>query len=328
MSNKKGKGSHKKAKTSQNKPKVSHNEVKMSHTVVGLFNNRNSAQTAKQELIQQGFTAENIDVSHKAATGSADTATTQIETTESATTQIEITDSVGNFFASLFGNDETTARNYTDAAGEADAILTVHTDSDERARQVVAILDHNGAIDIDAASPQHAQRNLTETTETTSQNTAHSSETPTRKSAQTAKTTDHNHAKVQNETAIPVIEEQLLVGKREVESGGARIRSRIIEKPVEASVRLREEHVVVNRRPVNRAVTDADLASVKEGDIQITESAEVPVIAKEARVVEEVVVGKNVTERQETIRDKVKRTDVDVEEVNIDTTARSANNKS
>jgi uncharacterized protein (TIGR02271 family) len=289
----------------------------MSYTVVGLFNNRNAAQAAKQELIQKGFTAENIDVSHRATTGGDNTTTqgaaTQNSTTKNSTTQIEITDSVGNFFESLFGGDESTARKYTDAAGDADAILTVHTDSDERARQAAAILDHNGAIDIDATSSQHSQRNLTETT--------------TRNTPQTAETTQYNAANVQSETAIPVIEEQLQVGKREVESGGARIRSRIIEKPVEASIRLREEHVVVNRRPVDRVVTDADLASVKEGNIQITESAEVPVVAKEARVVEEVVVGKNVTEHQETIRDTVKRTDVDVEEVNTDTTARSVNNK-
>ena len=283
----------------------------MSHTVVGLFNNRNAAQAAKQELIQNGFTTENIDVSHRATTGADSTAT------QSATTQIEVTDSVANFFESLFGGDETTARNHTDAAGDADAIVTVHTDSNEKARQAAGILDRNGAIDIDAASSQHSQQNLTETTKTTTQNTAH-----------TAEKTTHNAANVQNETAIPIIEEQLQVGKREVEKGGARIRSRIVEKPVEASVRLREEHIIVNRRPVNRAVTDTDLASVKEGDIKITERAEVPVVAKQARVVEEVTVGKNVTEHQETIRDTVKRTDVDVEEVNTETKTRSADNKS
>ena len=98
----------------------------MSHTVVGLFSNKNAAQAAKQELIQKGFTAENVDVSHRATTQGADTTTTQSATTQSATTQVEVTDSVGNFFESLFGGDETTAKNYTDAAGDADVILTVH----------------------------------------------------------------------------------------------------------------------------------------------------------------------------------------------------------
>jgi uncharacterized protein (TIGR02271 family) len=121
-------------------------------------------------------------------------------------------------------------------------------------------------------------------------------------------------------TAIPVIEEQLQVGKQQVESGGARIRSRVIERPVEASVRLREEHVVVNRHPVNRPVTDADLANFKEGDIEIRERSEEAVVGKQARVVEEVEVGKQVTEREENVRDTVRRTDVDVQETDTDVT--------
>lgn len=285
----------------------------MSHTVVGLFNNRNEAQAAKQELIQKGFIPDNVDVSHKRATSDNTTTTTD---TVATTTQVEVTDSVGNFFSSLFSGDETTARNHSNAAGDADAILSVHTDSAEKATQAAEILDRHGAIDIDAAASQHSQQHLTDTTVTSARNNAHTSEA-----------TAQNTAHVQGETAIPVIEEQLQVGKREVESGGARIRSRIVEKPVEASIRLREEHVVVSRRPANRPVTDADLANVKRGDIELTESAEVPVVAKEARVVEEVVVGKNVTEHQETVRDTVKRTDVEVEEVKTDTTARHADNK-
>lgn len=289
----------------------------MSYTVVGLFNNRNAAQAARQELIQKGFTAENIDVSHKAATGGADANTTQSATTKSTTTRIEVTDSVGNFFKSLFGGDETTARNYTNAAGDADAILTVHTDSDERARQAAGILDHNGAIDIDAASAQHNRQNLTPTDHTTTRNTAHSPETTMR-----------NAARNQGETAIPIIEEQLQVGKQTVEIGGARIRSRIVERPVEASVRLREEHVVIERHPVNRAPSNADLASFTEGSIDIIERAEVPIVNKQARVVEEVAVGKNVTEHEETVRETVRRTEVDVKEVNRETTARDVDNKS
>ena len=53
-----------------------------------------------------------------------------------------------------------------------------------------------------------------------------------------------------------------------------------------------------------------------EGTIEVTETSEVPVISKEARVVEEVVVGKTATDRTETARDTVRRTDVDVELIN------------
>ena len=277
----------------------------MTHTVVGLFESSSQAQLAMQELLQAGFTQENIDFSNRRYSDTGEVARSSdgpISGTHS-TTEVspspEFAHSVGNFFRSLFGDDETTVNNYTNAASDAEAILTVHVDSDEKARQASAILDRFDAIDVDERGSQYSgAQNL-------SQNTA------------TART------QTEGEIAIPVIEEELQVGKREVERGGARIRSRVIEKPVEASVRLREEHIVVNRQPVNRAVTDADLTNFKEGDIELTERAEEAVVGKQARVVEEVTVGKNVTEHDEVVRDTVRRTDVEVDEVETDITNRS-----
>jgi uncharacterized protein (TIGR02271 family) len=117
------------------------------------------------------------------------------------------------------------------------------------------------------------------------------------------------------ETTIPVVEEELQVGKREVERGGVRVESRVEEKPVSQEVNLREERVHVERRPVDRPVTEDDKA-FREGSFEVTERAEVPVVAKTERVVEEVVVGKQVEEHTETVRDTVRRTDVEVHEVN------------
>jgi uncharacterized protein (TIGR02271 family) len=122
---------------------------------------------------------------------------------------------------------------------------------------------------------------------------------------------------------IPIIEEDLEVGKREVDSGGLRIQSRIVETPVEEHVTLREEHVHVERRPADRAVTDSDLANIKEGEIDVTTRGEEAVVNKRARVVEEVEFGKQVTEREETVRDTVRRTDVEVEEFGTDATGDS-----
>ena len=96
---------------------------------------------------------------------------------------------------------------------------------------------------------------------------------------------------------IPVVEEDLSVGKREVERGHVRIFSRVTEHPVEESVRLREEKVTVERRPADRPATDADFAAAGKDVIEMTETAEEPVVSKRARVVEEVVVQKEATER-------------------------------
>jgi uncharacterized protein (TIGR02271 family) len=120
------------------------------------------------------------------------------------------------------------------------------------------------------------------------------------------------------EVVIPVVEEELQVGKRQVERGGVRIASRVLEQPVEQAVQLREEHVTVERHPVDRPVTDADRAAFQEGAIEVTERAEEPVVAKQARVVEEVVVSKDVEQRTETVQGTVRRTDVDIEEEEAD----------
>ena len=125
------------------------------------------------------------------------------------------------------------------------------------------------------------------------------------------------------QTAIPIVEEELTVGKRSVDAGGVRVYRRVVDIPVEQQVTLREEHAFVDRRPVDRAVTDADLLSQGERVIELTETEEQAVIGKEARVVEEVRVGKEGVDRTETVRDTVRHTEVEVEEVDPAVTNRS-----
>jgi uncharacterized protein (TIGR02271 family) len=115
------------------------------------------------------------------------------------------------------------------------------------------------------------------------------------------------------EVTIPVVEEDIAIGKREVERGHVRIYSRVTEQPVEESIRLREEKVTVERRPVDRPATEADFAAAGKEVIEMTEKVEEPVVTKRARVVEEVVVHKDVTEHTETVRGTERHTDVDVQ---------------
>lgn len=119
----------------------------------------------------------------------------------------------------------------------------------------------------------------------------------------------------EGDKTIPIIKEDLNVGKREVETGATNIRTRIVERPVEEHIKLREEHVDVERRPVNRPATEADMANAKEGELNITERAEEAVVNKEARVVEEINLRKEVTEHDETIRDTVRNTEVDIDKL-------------
>ena len=131
------------------------------------------------------------------------------------------------------------------------------------------------------------------------------------------------------QTAVPVVEEQIDIGKREVLQGGVRVKTHVEEKPVAKDVTLREEHVRVERRPADRPATEADFAKAREGTVDVTESREVPVVNKQAHVVEEVVIGKDVKQHTETVRDTVRRTDVEVEKVdNPDAASKSTSQRS
>jgi uncharacterized protein (TIGR02271 family) len=118
------------------------------------------------------------------------------------------------------------------------------------------------------------------------------------------------------ENRIPIIEENLNIEKKEVQTGGQRIRSRIVERPVEETIRLRQEHVKVERNPVNRPANEGEIGNFKEGTIEVTENAEIPIVNKEARVVEEVNVFKDVDEKQEVIKETLRNTEVEADELN------------
>ncbi len=118
-----------------------------------------------------------------------------------------------------------------------------------------------------------------------------------------------------DETRLDVVEERLRIGKREVQRGGMRVRRVVTERPVEEQVTLRDETIRVDRRPVDRTLDSAEGDLFSEKTYEFTETDEEAVVAKEAHVVEEVVVGKDVETRTETVRTTVRRTDVEIEEI-------------
>ena len=113
---------------------------------------------------------------------------------------------------------------------------------------------------------------------------------------------------------IKIMEERLRVGKREVAGGAVRIRSYIVERPVEEQVTLHEEKVTIDRRPVDRAATQADFGAFQERTIEARATSEEAVVSKDARVVEEISLNKTASDRVETVRDTVRKTEVEIED--------------
>ena len=155
----------------------------------------------------------------------------------------------------------------------------------------------------DANMPVAAQNSETQSSQTQD---AQTHEAQTRDAQPPVRSVDN--------AVVPIVQEDLVVGKREVDRGGVRVFRRVVEEPVSETLNLHTERVVIDRRPADRAVNDADLAT---GDrtIELTETAEVPVVTKTARVVEEVRVGVEATERTETFQDTVRHTEVEMKSV-------------
>ena len=97
-----------------------------------------------------------------------------------------------------------------------------------------------------------------------------------------------------DEARLAVAEERLIVGKREISRGGVRVRRVVTEVPVEEQVVLRDETIRVDRRSVDQPVSGTDANLFTEQTFEFSETDEEAVITKEARVVEEVVVGPDV----------------------------------
>lgn len=188
----------------------------------------------------------------------------------------------GGFWSWLFGTDESVWNSdvdyYSEGIGRGGAVLTVDAD-DSRAVRVQELLEaHGGRIEAGGR----------------------------------VETGGREQAGAGGEQVLPVVEEQLRIGKRAVTGGGVRIYTRVTERPVEEDVRLREERVHVERRPVDRAIP-AGADAFRERSFEVEEMHEEPVVAKEVRVIEEVVVTKEVQDRSAKVRDTVRRTDVEVD---------------
>jgi uncharacterized protein (TIGR02271 family) len=199
------------------------------------------------------------------------------------------------FWSSLFGgeSDYDTAV-YNRSLESGSSVVTVRV-RDEHADAVISILERHQPIDIDErAASLGLGANRTPAAATSTQ---HSRETALPNGG---------------EEVIALSEEQLTVGKRLVNRGTTHIRRFVVETPVEENVRLHSERVSINRRPASVGAR-VDNADFTDRTIEVTETDEEAVVSKTARVKEEVVVHKEATDRVETVRDTVRRQDVEIE---------------
>lgn len=259
----------------------------MTQTVIGVFDTPDAAHVAEERLVSRGIDQSAVHINaHENAYAASGR-----ERHESS----GMTGGIKNFFAELFGTEHSDeAGHYSEAVRRGGVVVTVDMPDGAPLEPVRETLLDAGAVDIDERVEQWRQQ-------------GYSGYNPD------AQPYSADEVAQERSTIVPVIREDLEVGKREVAKGTVRIVSRTVETPVHETVNLREEHARIERHPADRPASQSDLEAFGDRTVEVREMAEKAVVNKSARVVEEVEVGKEVTQRTETIDDTVRHTEVDVD---------------
>jgi len=244
--------------------------------VVTAYDSVDKAKNAMKVLQNSGYDASDLSIIDSSALKTHDT------------------DHVG-LWRRMFGQNvwDHEAAVYGDTIDKGGAVLVARVPDDEVAR-TMTLLDAHKPLDVHDAAAKIGETVPVE--------------------AKALVTPPIAKADAKDPDTLRLAEEQLTVGKRLFETGTTRIRRFVTERPVEQQVSLHEEHAEV----VRQAISDPDfVADIDWSDkaYEVTETAEQAVVSKSARVVEEVTLRKTGSDRMETVKDTVRRQQVEVEKV-------------
>ena len=298
--------------------------------IVALYDTRAHADAAREKLLAAGVDSGAVQVMDKGADEMAGGVDYEAGN-----------QGLWGSIKSLFMPDED-AHAYSHAVGAGHAMVVVTPNAKTNRNHIIEVLESTSPLDFDAkleewrqsgynyapgstatgamadttgaAVPVAAPMASTAATGGAAAMSTATTGATTTGTAKTAAPMAATTARAGDAETIKVMEERLRVGKREVAGGAVRVRSYVVERPVEENVRLHEERVSVERHPVDRAVTGADAAAFQERTIEARATSEEAVIGKEARVVEEIGIRKEASDRTETVHDTVRSTKVEVED--------------
>ena len=278
--------------------------------VTALYESRSAAENARDQLVGLGIPNSDIDVRGAESAGAL---------SEGGSTPSE----EKGFWSSLFMPDED-RHTYSEGMNRGGYALSARVPEglDDAAMEA---LERSGAVDLDAQAESWRQSGwtggaLAGDVTASGAGTAGSAGVAGTGVAEagavayrTESQADQQRAVGGGDEVIQAAEEQLRVGKREVGRGSVRIRSYVTERPVEEQVELSQEHVTIERRPVDRELAAGD-AAFQERTIEAVERGEEAVVSKTARVTEEIGIRKDVESEVETVRDTVRKQEIEVED--------------
>jgi stress response protein YsnF len=251
------------------------------HCVVAVYNSRNEAEQAYRAVVGSGVPADHVRLSNQPSQASS-------SETVSGSSEGE------SFWDWLFGSDvpEDERRLYESHMERGGAALSVLVDAPTMA-------------DLDRIEGMLQEYNPVEIHE---ENTGGSTGAERGAFGSAGSQGGYASQGTEREKVIPLPEEELKVGKRATETV-KHLRTYVVEEPVQKDVRLREERTVIERRPATGTATGQPM----EREYEVRELHEEPVVQKDVRAGEELVVRKEATERTERVADTVKKTKVDID---------------
>ena len=276
-----------------------------SRTLAAFFDTKGAAETAIADIEALGIPKQNITM---VAGGSTST----VGTTTTAPQHEGFMQSLKDLFM-----PEEDQYSYAEGLRRGGYLVSIRSD-EANYNRVLDILDRDGAVDMDERETTWRSEGWTGYQAGAVPMAAAGMatlDTTTRTASTTAplQPLSKGIAAQGSDEMIPVYEESIQVGKREVSHGRLRVRSYVVETAVNEQVSLRTENVSVDRRPVDRAVSATD-AMFQDRVIEVEEFAEEAVVSKQARVVEEISLHKEARDRTETITDTVRHTEVEIED--------------
>src|SRR3979411_1934333 len=236
----------------------------MMRKVTAIYDSKDDAQQAKQRLLELGVADEHVQILTENASGTPDT---------------ESTGEHKGLWASIkemFIPDED-RRAFEESIRRGGFLLGASGEADQ-ADAAIEALEGTNAVDLDRRQDQWKTEG-----------------SPGQEPAPVRPPLAADPADATEQT-IPVVEERLRVGKRQVDQGRVRVRSFVFDEPIHEEVQLREEHVEIERRPVNQPASSSldtgPSGLFQEQTVELQETAEEAVVAKEAVVTEELRVRK------------------------------------
>ncbi len=245
--------------------------------IVAVYDKTAKARDAARALEGSGFSTNDISLMSRESFGDKD-----------------VRD--GNLWQRLFGRSvpEHESAIYSRTIQSGGAVLTLRT-PDTEVNRAMRVLDVHGPMDMNDRSSAPAT-NVTPISGTAKTDTTGTTRTDA------------------GEEVLRLAEEQIDLGKRRVETGKSRIRRFVVEKPVESQITLHDEHVEVARRAITDSTPTRDI-DWKDKVVEVVETSEEPVVTKTPRVAEEIVIRRRGSDHVETIRDTVRRQQIEVEQV-------------